>query len=155
MATRFVMQRDTNAWRIQVWASFILSLLACAWGVFGSPGQDLDRAFLAIGLIFSVFSCFAVAKTQRDNRDGQVDTHGWVMMVWIALAAALALTAWGLWRMEMDPWIKRYMGVSWLFLVSSTFTLAKTLRDRHEADLTEARLQGQREAYADAAVAAE
>ena len=59
------------------------------------------------------------------------------MMVWIALAAALALTAWGLWRMEMDAWIKRYMGVSWLFLVSSTFTLAKTLRDRHEADLLE------------------
>jgi hypothetical protein len=137
MATRFVMQRDTNSWRIQVWASFVLSLLACGWGVFGAPGQDLDRAFLAIGIIFSVFSCFAVAKTQRDNRDGQVDTQGWVMMVWIALAAALALTAWGLWRMEMDAWIKRYMGVSWLFLVSSTFTLAKTLRDRHEADLLE------------------
>lgn len=137
MATRFVMQRDTNSWRIQVWASFVLSLLACAWGVFGAPGQDLDRAFLAIGVLFSVFSCFAVAKTQRDNRDGQVDTHGWVMMVWIALAAALALTAWGLWRMEMDAWIKRYLAVSWLFLVSSTFTLAKTLRDRHEADLLE------------------
>jgi hypothetical protein len=137
MATRFVMQRDTNAWRIQVWAAFILALLACAWGVFGAPGQDVDRAFLAIGVLFSVFSCFAVAKTQRDNRDGQVDTQGWVMMVWIALAAALALTTWGLWRMEMDVWIKRYVGVSWLFLVSSTFTLAKTLRDRHEADLLE------------------
>ena len=125
MATRVVMQRDTNAWRIQVWAAFILALLACAWGVFGAPGQDLDRAFLAIGLIFSVFSCFAVAKTQRDNRDGQVDTQGWVMMVW------------GLWRMGMDAWIKRHLGVSWLFLVSTTFTLAKTLRDRHEAELLE------------------
>ena len=27
----------------------------------------------------------------------------------------------------------------WLFLVSATFTLAKTLRDGHEADLAEAR----------------
>jgi hypothetical protein len=32
--------------------------------------------------------------------------------------------------------------VSWLYLISCTFTLAKTLRDRHEADLAEARLQG-------------
>lgn len=137
MATRFVMQRDTNAWRVQVWSAFVIALVACAWGVLGAPAQELDRAFLAIGLFFSVFACFAVAKTQRDNRDGQVDTQGWVMMVWIALVAALALTAWGLWRMQMDPWIKNYLGVSWLFLVSTTFTLAKTLRDRHEAELLE------------------
>jgi len=31
--------------------------------------------------------------------------------------------------------------VSWLYLITCTFTLAKTLRDRHEADLIEARLQ--------------
>ena len=134
MATRFVMQRDTNAWRIQVWSAFVLALLACAWGVFGAPGQDLDRAFLAIGLFFSVFACFAVAKTQRDNRDGQVDTQGWVMMVWIALVAALALTAWGLWRMDINPTWKAYLGVSWLYLISSAFTLAKTLRDAWEAE---------------------
>jgi len=38
--------------------------------------------------------------------------------------------------------------VSWLFLISAAFTLAKTLSDRHEADLAEARLQGRREARA-------
>jgi hypothetical protein len=32
--------------------------------------------------------------------------------------------------------------VSWLYLITCTFTLAKTLRDRHEADLNDARLQG-------------
>ena len=32
---------------------------------------------------------------------------------------------------------KNYMMVSWLFLVSSTFTLAKTIRDGHEAQLME------------------
>jgi hypothetical protein len=32
--------------------------------------------------------------------------------------------------------------VSWLYLITCTFTLAKTLRDRHEADLHEARLAG-------------
>jgi hypothetical protein len=31
--------------------------------------------------------------------------------------------------------------VSWLFLVSTVFTLAKTLRDAHEAALADARRQ--------------
>jgi len=44
--------------------------------------------------------------------------------------------------------------VSWLFLISSAFTLAKTLRDRHEADMAEARLQGRRMARAESATAA-
>ena len=41
---------------------------------------------------------------------------------------------------------KAYLLVSWLFLISSMFTLAKTLRDAHEAALLEARLAGRREA---------
>jgi hypothetical protein len=135
VTTRYVMQRDTNGWRIQVWASFGLAIAACAWGVLLLPSEQLDRAFLAIGLFFSLFSCFAVAKTLRDNRDGQVDTQGWVITVWIAFAAAMSLTAWGLWRMGVDPWHKRFLAVAWVFLVSSTFTLAKTIRDKHEAAL--------------------
>jgi hypothetical protein len=129
------MQRDTDAWRMQVWLSFSLAVVACAIGVVMLPGQELDRAFLATGLFFCLFASFAVAKTIRDNRDGQVDTASWALTVWIALAAAFSLTAWGLWRMNIGAWQKGFMVVAWLFLVSSTFTLAKTVRDKHEADL--------------------
>jgi hypothetical protein len=131
------MQRDTGGWRLQVWLSFGLAVAACAFGVIQLPGQDLDRAFLALGMFFCLFAAFAVAKTIRDNRDGQVDTRSWVMTVWVAFAAAVALTAWGLWRMNIPSAEKNYMMVSWLFLVSSTFTLAKTIRDGHEAELME------------------
>lgn len=137
MASQYIMQRDTSSWRLQVWISFAVAVVACGTGVIQLPGQELDRAFLAIGLFFCLFASFSVAKTIRDNRDGQVDTASWVMTVWVAFAAAIALTAWGLWRMEIPAWQKNYMVVSWLFLVSSTFTLAKTIRDRHEADLME------------------
>jgi hypothetical protein len=137
MATRYIMQRDTGGWRLQVWLSFGLAVAACAFGVIQLPGQDLDRAFLALGMFFCLFAAFAVAKTIRDNRDGQVDTRSWVMTVWVAFAAAVALTAWGLWRMNIPSAEKNYMMVSWLFLVSSTFTLAKTIRDGHEAELME------------------
>lgn len=137
MATQYLMQRDTGGWRLQVWLSFALAIFAAGAGVLQLPGAELDRAFLAIGFFFCLFSSFAVAKTIRDNRDGQVDTGSWVMTVWIAFAAAIALTAWGLWRMNIPPWQKNYMIVSWLFLVSSAFTLAKTLRDSHEAEIME------------------
>ncbi len=137
MGTRYVMQRDTAGWRVQVWSSFGLALLACTVGVLRLPSQELDRAFLAIGFFFCLFTCFAVAKLQRDNRDAQVDTQGWVVTVWVAFSAAVSLTAWGLWRMSIADWQKGYMVVSWLFLVSSTFSLAKLVRDQHEAELIE------------------
>ena len=135
MASQYIMQRDTQGWRTQVWISFALAVLACGIGVLRLPGQELDRAFLAIGLFFCLFSSFALAKTVRDNRDGQVDTSSWKMTVWVAFAAAFSLTAWGLWRMNIGEWQKGFMLVSWLFLVSSTFTVAKTIRDKHEAEL--------------------
>lgn len=137
MATQYIMHRDTGGWRVQVWLSFAIAVTACGAGIIQLPGQELDRAFLAMGMFFCLFASFAVAKTVRDNKDGQVDTSSWVMTVWVGFAAAITLTAWGLWRMNIPAWEKNYMIVSWLFLVSTTFTLAKTVRDGHEANLME------------------
>ena len=50
---------------------------------------------------------------------------------------AVSLTAWGLFRMKIGTWEKSYMVVSWLFLVSAAFTLAKLVRDKQEADILE------------------
>ena len=50
--------------------------------------------------------------------------------------------------MDINFTYKAFMGVSWLYLITTAFTLAKMLRDRHEADLLEARMAGRREASA-------
>ena len=52
----------------------------------------------------------------------------------------------------MNSTYKAFLGVSWLYLVTSAFTLAKTLRDRYEADLAEARLAGRMDARNDLGV---
>ena len=44
--------------------------------------------------------------------------------------------------MEINPTCKAFLAVSWLFLISSAFTLAKTPRDAHQAELAVARRQG-------------
>lgn len=150
-------QRDTRAWVIQVWVSFGLAVFLCATGLSWLPGQNLERAFMVMGYVFCLSAAFVLAKFVRDNqRPGQAgDTPMWKIVVWGGFFCAMALTGWGLLRMEINPTYKAYLGVSWLFLISSAFTLAKTLRDRHEADLIDARLQGRREVRVDAPPAAE
>ena len=137
MATRYVMQRHTVAWRIQIWTSFISSIAACAVGIAYMPSQEVDTAFLVIGLLFCVFTSFAVAKTIRDNRDGPNDASLWVMAVWASFVAANCLMAWGLWGLTITPWHRGFMVVSWLYVVGSACSVAKMMRDQYEADLIE------------------
>ena len=133
-------RHDTKAWKAQVWFSFGAAITVCAIGLAWLPGADLDRAFMVMGYIFCLCSVFALAKYIRDSDMRGGDTPMWGGVVWGGFGLAMALTGWGLWRMEISPTYKAYLLVSWLFLVSSAFTLAKTLRDAHEAVLLEARV---------------
>jgi len=141
-------RRDTRAWRLQVWLSFGVAVSLCAIGLAWLPGADLDRAFMVMGYVFCLSSAFALAKFIRDNEGRRVDTPMWRGVVWGAFLLAMGLTGWGLWRMAIQPVWQAYLLVAWLFLISSVFTLAKTLRDAYEADLQEARQTGRREAAA-------
>jgi len=126
-------RQDTRAWKLQVWVSFGLAALLCGTGLAYLPGTDLDRAFMVMGYMFCLSTAFALAKYVRDNEAARTDTPLWGLVVWGGFGLAMALTAWGLWRMEVNPTYKAFLGVSWLFLISTVFTLAKTLRDAHEA----------------------
>ena len=130
-------RHDTKAWKAQVWISFALAVGLCAIGLAYLPGTDLDRAFMMMGYVFCMSTAFALAKFVRDNEMRKTDTPLWGGVVWGGFAFAMALTGWGLARMDVNPAYKAYLGVAWLFLISSVFTLAKTLRDAHENLLAE------------------
>jgi hypothetical protein len=97
---------------------------------------------MVMGYLFCLSTAFALSKFVRDNEQRRNDTPMWGAVVWGGFAMAMALTAWGLWRMEINPPYKAFLAVCWLFLISAVFTLAKTLRDAHEAALAEARRHG-------------
>jgi hypothetical protein len=141
---RQIVRRDTRAWRAQVWISFGVAIAICATGLAWLPGEDLERAFMVMGYVFCLSSVFALSKTLRDQqqRGPRDDTPMWNAVVWGGFSAAMGLTGWGLWRMTVNPAYKAYLLVSWLFLISSAFTLAKTLRDASDADRAEAALRG-------------
>lgn len=134
-------RRDTRAWTLQVWISFALAVTLCGTGLAWLPGVDLDRAFMVMGYLFCLCSAFVLSKHVRDQQQGarSETTPMWSAVVWGGFMLAMALTAWGLWRMDIQPVWKAYLAVSWLFLISSVFTLAKTLRDAHDVRLHEQR----------------
>jgi hypothetical protein len=134
-----LIRRDTKAWTMQVWISFATAVTLCGIGLAYLPGDDLARAFMVMGYVFCLSTAFALAKFVRDNEMRKSDTPMWSLVVWGGFGLAMSLTGWGLWRMEVNPTYKAFLGVSWLFLISCVFTLAKTLRDAHEANLAEAR----------------
>lgn len=148
-ASPLIIHRDSRAWQFQVWVSFGLAVFLCATGLAWLPGQDLDRAFMVMGYVFCLSAVFVLAKFVRDSQDGRGETPMWRLVVWGGFAIAMGLTGWGLLRMNINETYKAYLGVSWLYLVTSAFTLAKTLRDRYEADLADLRRQARAEARAE------
>lgn len=140
-----LIHRDSKPWQFQVWASFAIAVFLCAVGLSWLPGKDLDRAFMVMGYFFCLSAAFVLAKYVRDQEKSQTEgrvreTPMFKLVVWGGFFLAMSLTGWGLWRMEINETYKAFLGVSWLYLITCSFTLAKTLRDRHEADLAEARL---------------
>jgi hypothetical protein len=133
-----LIRRDTRAWKVQVWISFAIAVIVCATGLAYLPGADLERAFMVMGYVFCLSAVFALSKFIRDRERQGSDTPMWSVVVWSGFGLAVALTGWGVLRMAINPTYKAYLVVTWLFLISSAFTLAKMLRDDHEADMAHA-----------------
>lgn len=152
---KVVVLRDTRAWQLQTWLSFLISAFLCGVGLIYLPGGDVERLFMVMGYAFSLSASIVLSKYVRDE---VARGHGapasatqlYRLVAWGGFFLAMALTAWGLFRMDIQPAYKTFLGVAWLYLITSTFTLAKTLRDSHEADLIEHRA-AQRESLAAAA----
>lgn len=135
---RIVVRRDSQAWTIQVWIAFGVAVVLCALGVWNIDAPSTsDRILLLTCYLFCLFTAFTLAKSVRDNQDEQVDTEAWRWQVRIGFGVSVLLTAWSLFTLNLNVWQKGFMIAVWLFMEMAAFTLAKTLRDQHDADLLE------------------
>lgn len=50
-----------------------------------------------------------------------------------SFAIAMGATAIGIFRLNADAWVRGFLAIAVLYLVTSAFTLAKVVRDRQEA----------------------
>lgn len=61
------------------------------------------------------------------------DTAAWIFQTWTAFLLSASASGIGIFYLPVDPWVRGFMGIAMLFTVASSFTLAKTIRDNHEA----------------------
>ena len=58
----------------------------------------------------------------------------------ISFAVAIIAITLGIWNLPVDPWVRAFLIVSSMFLVTSSFTLAKVVRDAQETAAVNARI---------------
>lgn len=61
----------TQAWIVQAWLSFLLSLMATSLGIIYLPANIWIKGYLGMGLIFSVGSTISLSKTIRDLEESK------------------------------------------------------------------------------------
>jgi hypothetical protein len=61
------------------------------------------------------------------------DTSAWIFQTWASFALAFLTTATGILWLPVDNWVRGFLAMGLLSTVTSAFTLAKTIRDNHEA----------------------
>lgn len=59
------------AWVVQTWLSFVLACGVTGMGIWFLPVDQWVKAFMAMGLLFSVGSTFSLAKTVRDQHESE------------------------------------------------------------------------------------
>jgi len=62
------------------------------------------------------------------------NSKSFYVMAWIAFSVAMAGMVLGLFYLELDIQTKAFLGMTFLFAISSSFTLAKVVRDKFEAE---------------------
>jgi hypothetical protein len=69
------------------------------------------------------------------------DSPAWALYSYVSFIVALAMMAVGISMIPGELWIQAYFMMSTFFLIGSCFTLAKMLRDRHEASRLHQRIE--------------
>ena len=70
----------------------------------------------------------------KDAQAIQQDSPGWILFVVLSFMISLGATSLGVLILPADMWVKGYIAMGIYFTVSSSFMLAKMLRDNHESN---------------------
>ena len=71
-------------------------------------------------------------------------TYAFYLQSTISFAAALLFVVGGIYFLPVDGWIRAFLCLGSLFLVNSSFSLAKCIRDQQESRASEIRVDAYR-----------
>jgi hypothetical protein len=61
-------------------------------------------------------------------------TGAWLNFSYVSFAASILMVGGGIASLPLDWWVRAYFAMGMVMVVQSCFTLAKTIRDVHEAN---------------------
>ena len=70
---------------------------------------------------------------QYDEHNIQKDSAAWIGFVKLSFGISLASMVIGIIMLPVNNWLKAFLGMGLWFIVGSTITLTKTMRDHHES----------------------
>lgn len=68
-----------------------------------------------------------------NHNEIQRDSNAWLFFVKVSFVIAVSSAFVGIYFLPVEMWIQGYCTMALLYTLGSSFTLAKTLRDEHEA----------------------
>ncbi|MBY0549106.1 MAG: hypothetical protein K2W95_17670 [Candidatus Obscuribacterales bacterium] len=68
---RPTISENSSGWMAFVWISFALSIGSTFIGVYFLPAEAWIKGYMAMGVLFSIGSCFTLSKTVRDNHEAR------------------------------------------------------------------------------------
>ncbi|MGB5595713.1 MAG: YiaA/YiaB family inner membrane protein [Crocosphaera sp.] len=71
MSKNNLAQDHSSAWVIQTWLSFVLAVSTTTIGILYLPVDNWIKAFMGMGLTFTIGSTVSLTKTQRDLHEGK------------------------------------------------------------------------------------
>ena len=69
-----------------------------------------------------------------DNYGIQKDSASWIFFVKVSFFVSVLAMGIGIWFLPTEHWVKGYMAMGVLYIIGSSITFTKTLRDEHEAN---------------------
>lgn len=78
--------------------------------------------------------------TSTTRTGSSANTTAFFAQAGISFAVSLLGVVWAVLYLPVDPWVRAYLAMTTLFLVSSSFTLAKCVRDAQESSSVASRL---------------
>ena len=62
-----------------------------------------------------------------------IHSAGWITQTYVSFAVSLSALGTGIAYLPVDAWERAFLGVAALYAVTSSISLAKTVRDQHES----------------------
>jgi len=64
----------------------------------------------------------------------------WVTQTYVSFGVSLSAAAIGIAYLPVDPWMRAFLAITLLYLVTSAISLSKAMRDQHESRSVMARV---------------